>query len=531
MENKDLHADRERKKMQEWMSSPAYDEKLTQRLKINDACMRNREAQILTFQLCKDDPIFFIENFGWTFDPRPEHEPHHFPFILFDYQKTAVEWIIDHIKNGGDGLIEKSRDMGATWLFMICMLYMWRFEDVFSGLVGSYKESLVDDRTEASLFGKLDYQLSNTPKWLLPARFSFKEHRQKLKLVNPENFNIIQGDTMNPRFSRGSRRSIVFLDEGASWDYFNEAWEAAGNTTPCRLTCSTPYGHNSFAVLKESGKPDVLTLHWRLHPLKDEAWYEYQKTRCTDEEVAQELDISYNRSMEGRVYPEWDTVEWGIFPYDDRAPLYISWDYGFNDDTAMIWWQPRLDGKVAIIDAHSRSKKLIDFFVPFVTGYVVSDKNFEYSKYELEMIERHKGWKPAIHFGDPAGRFTNQITNTSVHDVLKQYGIHVNFLEEAKDFQSRKTATKLLLRRVVVNDCEGTKQLSLAMENAAYPKTRQGGKEDFNTVKPIHNWTAHYRSACEYFSVNYERFKRTHMQVKDRVPPSSTRSHSRISGY
>lgn len=527
---------REQELMHQWMLSHEYQEKLTTRIKVNDACLRNEESRILTYQLCKDDPLFFIENFGWTFDPRPERTQHHYPFILFDYQKEAITWIVNKVRNGGDGLIEKSRDMGATWLFMMSMFYLWRFDDVFSGLIGSYKEALVDDRTESSLFGKLDYQLMNTPKWLLPARFDMKKHRQKLKLINPENYNVISGDTMNPEFSRGSRRNIVFLDEGATWAYFAEAWESAAGTTSCRMTCSTPKGHNAFASLRDSGKVDVLTLHWKLHPLKDEEWYEYQKSRNTDEVIAQELDINYQKSQEGRVYPEWDTIQWGDFPYDDTLPLYVSWDYGFSDDTAMIWWQPQKDGKVRIIDAYSRSKKIIDFFVPFVTGYVQSDKSHQYSKKELCIIEAHKGWRSAIHFGDPAGRFTNQTTNTSVHETLKSYGIHVNFLEDAKDFQSRKTATKLLLRNVVANDIEGVKELSLSMENASYPRTRTGGQQDFKSVKPIHNWTSHYRSAVEYFAVNYEKFGKSRKQVRDKIPQSvrtfgKKRIRTGISGY
>ena len=272
---------REKEKFNAWLNSEEYQEKLTQRLKINDACNRSKEAQVLTYGLCKDDPIFFIENFGWTFDPRPEHAPHHLPFILFPYQKDAIEWIIKKIKTGEDGLIEKSRDMGVTWLIIWTFLWFWRFSDTFSGLIGSYKEALVDNRTKDSIFGMIDYGIDNMPKWLLPHRFKSKDHRQRMKLVNSENFNLISGDTMNPDFARGSRKTAVFLDEGASWEYFRDAWESSGDTTPCRLTVSTPKGRNAFAILRESGI-DVLTIHWKKHPFKDEKWYEFEKERRSD---------------------------------------------------------------------------------------------------------------------------------------------------------------------------------------------------------------------------------------------------------
>ena len=517
----------DKKLFDEWIHSDEYQTKLDERLRITDACERSKEAQVLTYSLCKEDPIFFIENFGWTYDPRPQHEPNHLPFILFDYQKEIILWLLKHIREGEDGLLEKSRDMGVTWLFIWTTYWFWRFEDSFSGLIGSYKEALVDNRTKDSMFGMLDYCLENTPKWMMPARFKFKDHRQKLKLVNPENNNLIAGDTMNPDFSRGSRKNFVFMDEGASWEYFREAWESAGDATPCRLTCSTPKGRNQFALLRESGI-DVKTIHWMEHPFKDEAWYEAQKERRTDEEVAQELDISYQRSQEGRVYPEWDNVEWGSYPYEEGLPLYISWDFGKTDDTAIIWFQD--DGeKIRIIDAYSNRGRTIDFYVPFVKG-VMPINTVGYTKKDLQIVEDHNGWGTATHFGDPAGRFTNQVVNKSVMDVLKEYGIHVSFREEGKDFQSRKTETKILLKNTIVHDTPRTKELGFAIENAQYPQVRRGGGEEIQSIKPKHDWTSHFRSALEYFAVNYNAYKGRTTKVYDKFPVKP-KNRIKVSGY
>src|SRR3990167_8162755 len=106
----------DQEKFNSWVNSKEYQEKLQQRLEVNDACLRDKDSQILTYQLCSQEPLFFIENFGWTFDPRPQHSPHYLPFILFDFQKDAILWLIKHIQEGKDGLLEKSRDMGVTWL-------------------------------------------------------------------------------------------------------------------------------------------------------------------------------------------------------------------------------------------------------------------------------------------------------------------------------------------------------------------------------------------------------------------------------
>jgi len=504
--------------LKQWLNSDHYKNALDQRVNILRACEKDKNARAIAIQTCRDDPVFFINNFGWTFDPR--RAPFHFPFIMFPFQEDAVRWIVNKIRNGGDGLIEKSRDMGATWIFVWVLYYFYLLDNAFNGLLGSYKEKLVDDRTNDSLFGKLDYCLQNTPKWMMPKRFKIKEHRNKLKLVNPEHFNLLTGDTMNPDFSRGARKNVVFMDEGAAWDYFREAWESAGDSTPCRLTVSTPQGRNAFALLRETDI-DRLTLHWKLHPLKDMKWYEFQKLRRTDEEVAQELDISYQRSQVGRVYPEWNDVIYGTLPYNPDLLLYVSWDFGKTDQTAIIWWQ-KDDKGVYIVDSYSNTGKNIDFYVPFITGVMPSD-DYKYNKKDLTLIEEHKNWKKGTHFGDPAGRFRNQVTNKTVISVLNDYGIKINFLEDAKGHEIRKTETKILLRNLRVNENERTKELGAAMENARYPEIRRGGGKEINSTKPRHDWTSHYRSSVEYFAVNYHRMAgRSSSRVRDKFPVKET---------
>lgn len=522
--------EKEREKFLKYISSPEYLEKLDQRLKVQDACLKSKEARKITYSLCQDDPIFFIENFAWTYDPRPYREPNRLPFFLFDYQKKFILWLIDHVEHGKDAFVEKSRDMGVTWCLVWLNVYMWNFRDTFSSLLGSYKEDLVDNGTLDSLFGMIEFGIRNIPQWLLPPRFDINKHKKKLKLINPHNHNLIAGDSMNQNFSRGSRKSLVFFDEAASWEYFRDAWESAGDTTPCRIAGSTPKGRNQFALLRESDI-DRMTIHWKEHPLKDQVWYEDEKLRRTDEEVAQELDISYHKSQEGRVYPEWDLVEWGEFNYNDLFPLYTSWDYGMTDSTAMIWWQVSDGGEIIILDCYDNRGKTIDYYIPFVNGILDSDIN--YTSKDLKIISEHRQWKRGMHFGDPAGRYINQVTNTSVMDVLKKNNIHVNFREDAKDFQTRKTEAKKIMKRLKVNDNERTRYLGICIENSKYPKIRTGGADYTKTIKPIHDFTSHYRSSLEYFAVNFNRSQLRRERVMDKFPvkPKGENRRKSLTGY
>lgn len=521
-----IEFERRKEEFSKYLSSPEYIEKLRQRVELLDAGNRSLKARSYIFHLCErpDDPvegcIFFLENFAWSFDPRPEHAPHHLPFIMFEYQREAIRWIIEHIDNGRDGLLEKSRDMGASWLLFVWVpIWYWLFRNGVNFLIGSYKEALVDDRSNDSLFGKIDYSLQSLPTWMLPKKFNPEKHRTKLKLINPANQNQITGDTMNPQFGRGSRKTAILFDELGFWDYAKDAWESSGDATSCRIGNSTPHGYNYYTMLRDSGM-DVLTLHWKLHPLKDQAWYEFECSRRTEEEVAQELDISYTKSREGRVYSEWNesNVSRGLFPYDETKPLYISWDFGKTDDTAIIWAQRDNNGRLRIVDTYRKANKNIDFFVPFITGIVPSGV-YDYSKEDMAVIERHSGWRPGTHFGDPAGKFTNQVVDESVLDVLKNYGIIVNFQERWKYHSTRKSATKrLIMAGIDLNDNKETRYFDMCILNAAYPKARSEGMDQYNTAKPKHDSTSHYRSALEYLALGLEDYRPRKSGVFDKFP-------------
>ena len=523
-EQVELEMKRRDRVLDEYLNSNEYQEKLKTRIKIQDAGDRNKEARTNIFHLCTrpDDPaegcIFFIENFGWTATTKMHIK--NLPFILFDFQKRAIREIVSHIDKGRDIFLEKSRDMGVSWIvFCYIAVWYWLFREGSNGLLGSYKEKLVDDRSVDSLFGKIDYAIINLPNWMLPEGYSDKKCRTKLKLYNPANGNIITGDTMNPNFGRGSRKTYIAFDELAFWDYAKDAWESAGDATNCRIANSTPNGYDFYAMLRESGI-DIVTLHWREHPLKDTEWYNFECNRRTEEEVAQELDISYTKSKVGRVYPEWNdtNVLVGSYEYDDKLPLYVSWDFGKSDDTAIIWAQPSNQG-LRIIDVYRNTGKNIDFYIPFITGMIYGDGNYSYKQEDLDLIATRKNWKKATHFGDPAGRFQNQVSDDNVIDILRQYGIIVNFRDKWKEFKIRKHCAKLLIMsRILLNDNPRIKYFNLCMIQASYPQVKVNGVGEIRSEKPRHDSTSHYRSSFEYLSIGLDELVERKVTVFDKFP-------------
>lgn len=462
---------------------------------------------------CKSNITFFFDTFLWTYDPRLENKE--LPFILYKFQEDYIRSTLELINNQKDSLTEKSRDMGASWMILGIIYYLWLFRDGFNALIGSYIEDLVDSKEMSSHFSRLDFFIKFTPKWLLPDGFS-DEYRTYMYLKNPENGAEITGAAPTERFSRQGRYTLIWADEFAFWQHGRSAWNAMGDATKCRIVTSTVNGKgNKFADLALKSTIKKFTLHWKQHPLKTQKWYEEECSRRTPEEVAQELDISYNKAVTGRVYPEFCERNYlAKQEYNPLQPLYVSWDFGLKDETALIWFQlDKSTGIVRVIDAYQKSGKGIDYFVPFVTGQMLSIPGFTYDDREIAMIEKHKRWQPAIHYGDPTGDSTHQTSKTSVIQQLKKYGIHINVNWNKFSFTSRHAATTLLIRRLEV-DKDLTEFID-AIENARYPERSESSQSTSPIVKPIHDWTSHYRTALEYFAVN----EPTKPQQKREVTP------------
>jgi hypothetical protein len=468
-----------------------------------------KQAQEL--QKTTSDPTHFISNHLKTFDPRVA--PYDLPFALYDYQIELVQWLWSLFKTPADGLIEKSRDMGVTYTVLAFIIWLWRFQPGFQALVGSRKEPYVDDGTMKSLFGMLIYMVEHMSPQLWPkgendqgqyVAFDPKKHKTFMKLVNPVNGNTISGESTNPHFSRQSRVALILLDEFAFWDWAESAWLATADSSPCRIVVSTPNGRNFFADLRNSGRIQVKTVHWSMHPNKPQEWYENEKARRSPEEISQELDISYDRSIKGRVYPEWDNIPRGVFPYQEGWPLYVSWDFGFNPDpTALIFWQLNpLNGFYRIIDRYQNNSKTIDFYAPFVTGEIPSGTHHDYSQEDLDRIAVVAAWGPAIHYGDPAGKQRNPVSGTSpIEELRTKYGVHIHTKPDMNTFEKRHSTTQLFIRKIEGIDYKCV-DVDEAMKNASFPERNPNSQSTAPVTKPIHNWTSHYRTAVEFMAVN-----------------------------
>jgi len=167
----------------------------------------------------KQDMLFFIDTYLWTFNPK--YEPYHFRFKLFPFQRELALNIKDSIIKGEDLFIEKCREMGATYTTLAVLFWFWRFVPGSNFLIGSRKEDYVDNtkgnmgevsNKEESLFGKLEYFINHLDPVTLPKGFDSS--------IKEDGVNLSGGQQQCLALSRGLTachdKDIVLLDEPTS---------------------------------------------------------------------------------------------------------------------------------------------------------------------------------------------------------------------------------------------------------------------------------------------------------------------------
>ena len=493
------------------MSDPIRDE-YERRIAYEIDCSKSKELAAAEYELCRRDVSYFINNWCFTFDPR--RKPKHFPFSLYEYQKEAIEWLNARYSKKEIGLIEKSRDLGATWIVSAWAVHGWLFEPGFSALFGSRKEDLVDDKTLDSIFGKLRYLIYRLPHFLKPPISARSKNDRYMAIVNPINDNEIVGESANPGFGRGGRKSICFLDEFAHVQHSEAVWASISDNSECIIPLSTPNGKgNQFAWLRHDANLPVLSLHWSKHPLKTRDWYEDKKKTMLPWQVAQELDLSYERSVAGRVYSRFDReyhVASQKIVFDPEAEQFVCWDFGQADPTAILWGQITLEGEIQIWNCFEMSGEDIDFFAPISQGKAPINF-FTLPQETKDLINKALSKVPmnhkASHFGDHGGTQRTANSKRSCRDALKSHDVdlktsgkqtfdwRIECLDNLFKLRQNKTTGQWYSIFKVSPDCSRLIDCLFNYQWDADDLNKEG-------IKPKHDWASHMVTALEFFAIN-----------------------------
>lgn len=254
--------------------------------------------------------VEFIEDWVVTYVPWnvPRGKQAYVPFILFPKQAELVRFLQDHYALSQTTvaqtqvLVEKCREVGASWVVLAWMLCVWLFEPGSKLAVGSRKETLVDTLGDPdSLLEKFRLMVRMLPPELQPIGYAEEKHARAMKIKNPETGSMITGEA-GDNIGRGGRSGVYLVDEAAFLENPDKVEAALSQNAKMRVDISTPNGMgNSFATKRFSGKFPVFTFRWRDDPRKDDAWYADQCAKLDPKIVAQEIDLDYEASGEESV--------------------------------------------------------------------------------------------------------------------------------------------------------------------------------------------------------------------------------------
>lgn len=295
------------------------------RQKITERAEKDEGFRKHLYAACAISPLFWFNAFAFTYHQfdvlddgtkKPSDNPH-VPFITWPVQDQLIEAIFQAFEQGEDLGVDKSRDMGATWVIIGCLHHLWLFRSETQILEMSRTRTYVDQTGNMkALFQKHDYLNQWLPNWMrpieaLPGRKGRTSGcRLFMHIKNPWNGAAIDGEATTQFAGSGDRRSIIMMDEFAKVQNGGAMRAATADVTPCRIVNSTPVAGTEYCNWIDSGQIRKFTLPWWEHPQKGKGryvhfddvtgkyyikspWYDLESARRSKQEMATEIDMDH----------------------------------------------------------------------------------------------------------------------------------------------------------------------------------------------------------------------------------------------
>lgn len=240
-------------------------------------------AERLTADWCRRDVLFYADALVWTFDPKRHPGNPMRPWITLPFQEEMFRTIEDAIGQAGpnagdldqvghDQVLFKSRDVGASYVVLICIDRRFLMYDYQVFVFISSSEELVDKKSDPnSMFPKVDIIHSKLPQFMLEG-----VNRNKLQFSRPGVMCVMDGMATTGNTSRSGRPHAIIVDEYAAWptNASLDFHAASLGASDCRLFVSTPQGlGNGFHHVATNPDIPCLKVHWTQHPWHSQGLY------------------------------------------------------------------------------------------------------------------------------------------------------------------------------------------------------------------------------------------------------------------
>lgn len=315
---------------------------------------------------CNESLHFFASSFCWTlhqFDVDPDtgerfESPNpHMPFVAWDIQNELFSEFLECLRTGKSILIDKSRDMGASWCCTIFLHWLWLFRESAKLLVMSRTQDYVDKPgNHKALFQKHDYINLWLPEWMRPPNCAAgQKFRTAMHLHNEINNSTIDGESTTPNAGSGDRRLVLLLDEFSKVENGTAMRSATADVALMRIVNSTPspLPGSEYSRWKKSGQIKVFVMPYWEHPQKGANRYvkqnddlsftirspffdEQEKVRSA-KEMAVELCREDVEAGEGFFNPSNVDRHSALFGREPKYKMSILFKKGIADETIKLF--------------------------------------------------------------------------------------------------------------------------------------------------------------------------------------------------
>tara|TARA_B110000259_G_scaffold24106_1_gene24779 strand:- start:1301 stop:2941 length:1641 start_codon:yes stop_codon:yes gene_type:complete len=253
--------------------------------------------QIIEYQKCAKDPIYFMVNYIKIVSL----DEGLVPFKMYGFQKKIVETI----HNNRFTICKLPRQSGKSTTTISYLLHYALFNPNSNIALLANKSSTARD-----ILSRLQLAYENLPKWMQQGVINWNKGNIEL-----ENKSTIVAAATSSSAIRGGSYNIIFLDEFAfvptniAESFFSSVYPTISSGQKTKMIIvSTPYGMNQFYKLwvdAENKRNDYIPIevHWSEIPGRDEAWKDQTIRNTSEEQFQQEFECEFLGSTNTLINP------------------------------------------------------------------------------------------------------------------------------------------------------------------------------------------------------------------------------------
>jgi hypothetical protein len=255
------------------------------------------KEQIIEYQKCAEDPIYFMVNYIRIVSL----DEGLVPFKMYDFQKHIVRTI----HNNRFTICKLPRQSGKSTTTVSYLLHYALFNPNSNIAILANKSSTARD-----ILGRVQLAYENLPKWMQQGVINWNKGNIEL-----ENKSVIVAAATSSSAIRGGSYNIIFLDEFAfvpaniAEQFFSAVYPTISSGQKTKMIIvSTPYGMNQFYKLwidAENKRNDYVPIevHWSEVPGRDEEWKEATIRNTSPEQFQQEFECEFLGSVNTLISP------------------------------------------------------------------------------------------------------------------------------------------------------------------------------------------------------------------------------------